>query len=77
MAINKPDSSINFRFGTLAGYKTASKSPEDIYFVYTPADAEIAADAYGVIYVNGIQFGSNVPNLKLIEESGLLIAIIF
>ena len=32
MAINKPDSSINFRFGTLAGYKQATKSPEDIYF---------------------------------------------
>lgn len=70
MAINKPDSSINFRFGTLSGYKGLASekiSKEDLYFVYTP-DSEIDASmVYGTIFVNGIMFGSKVFDLSINE----------
>lgn len=69
MAINKPENaSINFRFGTLSGYKNlAAKSPEDLYFVYTPEDADGASAAYGTIFVNDIMFGSKVFDLSINE----------
>ena len=69
MAINKPaNSSINFRFGTLGGYKDlTSKSPEDLYFVYTPNDGEDSSKVYGTIFVNDIMFGSKVFDLSINE----------
>ena len=63
MAITTPNSSINFRFGSLGGYKSATKFNEDIYFVYTPDTAESGAGAYGTIFVNDIMFGSKVFDL--------------
>lgn len=69
MAINKPaNSSINFRFGSLGGYKNlTTKSPEDLYFVYTPDGGEDPSKVYGTIFVNDIMFGSKVFDLSINE----------
>ena len=69
MAINKPaNSSINFRFGSLGGYKNlTTKSPEDLYFVYTPDDETNSSKVYGTIFVNDIMFGSKVFDLSINE----------
>lgn len=69
MAINKPEnSSINFRFGSLGDYKNlTTKSPEDLYFVYTPDDGNDSSKVYGTIFVNDIMFGSKVFDLSINE----------
>lgn len=69
MADLKPTTgAIDFRFGTLSGYQTASKNAEDIYFVYTPSDADSGSVAYGTIFVNNVMFGSRVQDLVISGE---------